>query len=135
MKNVLVATLAVLLTGFGMISLVIHEAHAQSLAITVQSGTALATTVTGCPTQSTATPGFTICMVVPTSGTPFLAAAVSNYNSGAPFSLAAAASGVSSFNGRTGNVMLTKGDVTGTGIAATSTTTASTTASTTTTLQ
>ena len=101
------------------------------LSIAVQPATGFATTIPGCPT---ATSGFILCTVVPASGQPFLALSVAGYNAGAPFSLASSG-GVTSFNGRTGAVTLTKADITGTGIAATSSTTATTTASTTTTLQ
>lgn len=111
------------------------------LGIGVQPATGFATTLTGCQTVST---GFNLCVVTPASGQPFLALSVAGYNSGAPFAVSASAnitgtapivvtgntvscptcvagSVVNTFQGRTGNVLLTKPDVLGTGVAATTT--------------
>lgn len=122
------------------------------LSIGVQPATGFAATVGGCPVASS---GFILCTVVPTGGQPFLALSVAGYNGGVPFSLQA--SGGPTYTGtapivvtgpviscptcaqtgavvtgfgtpaRTGNVVLTKADITQTGIAASSSTTASTT--------
>lgn len=82
------------------------------------------TTISACtwpsPTVATITNGGAICMLSLSTG-PALAIAVNN---GAFVQIPmSAATGVTSFNGRTGNVTLTKADVTGTGLAVSTTVT------------
>jgi len=115
--------------GFLALTLIICAAifaHAQSPSGIVMLG--LQTSISGCawPTSyASVSNGMILCPL--TSGQ--IATAVN----GGPFSvLGGSTAGVTSFNGRTGAVTMTKADVTGTGLAATASVTAPTTTATTT---
>src|SRR5208337_4065048 len=110
-----------------LISAAVVKIKAQS-SLTVSPGSTLAS----CPSPSTK--ALIFCNVAGDSAN--ADGAYVSANGAAYFRVSASVSaGVTSFNGRTGAITLTKADITGTGIAAASTTTATTTASTTTTLQ